>query len=303
MIELGIKSDPIETRYTYDWLFGLMDDLDVRIVQIGSFFEMYSLDLKYFEKVKEQAFAKNIHIRSMFTAHRELGGFFYNDIYMEKAARAMYEKYIDVASILGVDFCGSNPGAIYRNRMHDKAAGIACYVKHMKELSFIAKEKGIKGLTIEPMSCEAEPPTSGQEMKSMMTELNNFHKQNSQSTVPFYLCGDISHGWAGPEREIIASNYELFEAGLPWMCEFHYKNTDKYFESTFGFSEAELQKGIIDLDLIKSIILKNKEIIPVNNLSGYLEISGPKTGRDYSDKWLEKALRDSIVSIKKSLLQ
>jgi hypothetical protein len=301
MIELGIKSDPIETRYSFDWLFGLMNDLDVRNVQIGSFFELYSLDLRYFDKVKYQAEANNIHMKSMFTAHRELGGFFYNDIYMEKAARAMYERYIDVAACLGVDYCGSNPGAIYRNRMEDKQIGITCYIKHMKELSCIAKEKGLKGLTIEPMSCEAEPPTSGAEMKSMMTELNDFHNQHPDSSVAFYFCGDISHGWAGPDREVIASNYELFEAGLPWMCEFHYKNTDKFFESTFGFSETEQAKGIVDLKRISEIIANNQSTIPVKPITGYLEISGPKTGRDYSDQWLAKSLTESIEAIKRNL--
>jgi hypothetical protein len=302
MIELGIKSDPIETRYSFDWLFSLMDDLDVRSVQIGSFFELYVLDIRYFEKIKELAFARNIHIKSMFTAHRELGGFFYNDVYMEKAARSMYERFIDVASFLGADYCGSNPGAVHRDQMNKKGNGIACYIKHMKELSFYAREKGLKGLTIEPMSCAAEPPTSVHEIKSMMTELNIFHKLNPSSTVPFYLCGDISHGWAGPDREIIFTNYELFEVASPWMCEFHYKNTDQYFESTFAFSEEEQQRGIIDLRRITQMINEYKHEFPVWPVTGYLETSGPKTGRDYSDKWLAKCLTESIEAIKKSLV-
>ncbi|MCK9412551.1 MAG: sugar phosphate isomerase/epimerase [Prolixibacteraceae bacterium] len=278
-----------------------MNDLNVRAVQIGSFFEMYVLDLRYFEKIKEEAYTKNIHIRSMFTAHRELGGFFYDNIYMEKAARSMYERLIDVASFLGADYCGSNPGAVYRDQMSKKADGIACYLKHMKELSFYASEKGLKGLTIEPMSCAAEPPTSVTEIRTMMTELNNFHLQNPESTVPFYLCGDISHGWAGTDREIISTNYELFEVAIPWMCEFHYKNTDRYFESTFGFSEKEQLLGIVDINQISQLINKNRHQFPVWPITGYLEIGGPKIGRDYSDKWLAKCLIESITSIRKSL--
>ena len=261
MIELGIKSDPIETRYSFDWLFSLMNDLDTKVLQIGSFFELYVLDLHYFEKIKELAFRKNIHLKSIFTAHRELGGFFYDDVYMEKTARSMYERLIEVASFLGVDYCGSNPGAVYRDQMDKKAKGITCYLKHMKELSFYAREKKLKGLTIEPMSCAAEPPTSVDEIRHMMTELNDFHRQNSDTTVPFYLCGDISHGWVGPDREIISTNYELFEAALPWMCEFHYKNTDRYFESTFGFSEEEQQRGIVDLNRITRIVGEHRQAI------------------------------------------
>ena len=301
MIELGIKSDPIETRYSFDWLFSLMNDLDVRLVQMGSYFELYVLDLRYFEMIRELAFSKNIHIRSMFTAHRELGGFFYDNIYMEKAARSMYERFIDVASLLGADYCGSNPGAVYRDQMDKKVNGIACYMKHMKELSFYAREKGLKGLTIEPMSCAAEPPTSAEEIRHMMTELNDFHRQNFAATVPFHMCSDISHGWAGLDREIISTIYELFKAAIPWMCEFHYKNTDRYFESTFGFSKEEQKYGIVDLNRISRIVRESRNQFPVWPVTGYLEIGGPKTGRDYSDKLLAKCFTDSVAAIRKSL--
>ena len=213
----------------------------------------------------------------------------------------MYERLIDVASFLGADYCGSNPGAVHRDQMGKKPDGIACYLKHMKELSFYAYAKGLKGLTIEPMSCAAEPPTSIEEIRMMMTELNNFHLENLGSTVPFYLCGDISHGWAGAEREIITTNYELFEVAIPWMCEFHYKNTDQYFESTFGFSEEEQLRGIVDLNRVAQLIIENQQRFPVWPVTGYLEISGPKTGRDYSDKWLAKCLTESINSIRGSL--
>ena len=301
MIQLGIKSDPIETRYSFDWLFGLMNDLDIKYLQLGSFFELYSLDLKYFENVREKAFKKDIQIKSLFTAHRELGGFFYNDQYMEKTARKMFERFIEVAALLGADYCGSNPGAVYRDQLANKEKGVECYLNNIKELSFFAKQKGLKGLTIEPMSCEAEPPTSLNEIHSWMNELNSFHQQNKNDTIPFYLCGDISHGWADKNREVISTNYELFEAGLPYMCEFHYKNTDRYFESTFGFSEIEKQKGIVDLNWITETIKKSSSLLPVNPITGYLEIGGPKTGRDYSDYLLGEQLKASIESIKSSL--
>lgn len=301
MIEIGIKSDPIQTRYSFDWLFNLMNDLELTAVQIGSFIELYTIDIQYFEKIKNSAVKKNIHLRSMFTAHRELGGFFYHDPHMEKVARKMYERYIDVASFLGVDYCGSNPGAVYRDQMENKAEGIACYMKHMKELSSYAYEKGLKGLTIEPMSCAAEPPTSKDEIVQMMNDLNLYHRQNPENTVPFFLCGDISHGWAGPDKEIISSNYALFETGLPWMCEFHYKNTDEFYHSTFGFSKSEQQKGIVDLNRVRQIIQDHQSLLPVLPVTGYLEISGPKTGRDYSDRLLAEQLTESIEAIKESL--
>ena len=38
-LQLGIKTDPIEYRYSYDWLFRLLAEEGIRQVQLGSFFE------------------------------------------------------------------------------------------------------------------------------------------------------------------------------------------------------------------------------------------------------------------------
>ena len=40
--------------------------------------------------------------------------------------------------------------------------------------------------------------------------------------------------------------------------------------------------------------MAHAEVIPVREIVGYLEIGGPKTGRDYSDWKLEGALRESL---------
>jgi len=49
-----------------------------------------------------------------------VGGFFTGDPRMERVARHNYETLIRVASLLGVDFAGSNPGAVYRDHMEKK---------------------------------------------------------------------------------------------------------------------------------------------------------------------------------------
>ena len=66
----------------------------------------------------------------------------------------------------------------------------------------------------------------------------------------------------------------------------------------FGFSKEEQQKGIVDLQELKKFNESNLELFPVNDLVGYLEISGPKTGRDYSDILLRKNLSESLIAIK-----
>lgn len=299
MISLGIKTDPVETRYSYSWLFNIAAEEGIPYIQLGSFFELYSLEGAYFMDLRKLAGQKKVRIKSVFTAHRELGGFFYNNPYMEKVARIQYEKLIHVASILGADFCGSNPGAVYRDQADFKQKGIERYLHHMRELMHLAREKGLKGLTIEPMSSLAEPPTTPEEIDLMLGELQAYHQVNPSTTVPVFLCGDISHGLAGPDHRIRHTNTELFSHGIPYMAEFHIKNTDSLFNGTFGFSDDEIRKGIVDLGEIKRILKNNQEKIPVDDLVGYLEISGPKTGRDYSDPLLEGSIRDSLRAIKR----
>ena len=299
MIHLGIKTDPIQTRYSYDWLFDLLAEEGIKFVQLGAFFEMFHMDDdSYFVELREKAEKRGLVIKSMFSAYREFGGFFYDHPQMEKASRKMYEKFIHIAGVLGLDYAGTNPGAVYRDQMHKKDQGIETYLRHMQEMQHLAYQKGLKALTIEPMSCMAEPPTTPDEMDYMIGTLNRYHRENLEDTVPVWLCGDISHGLADKERKVVHSSLSLFEHGIPTMCEFHFKNTDAVFESTFGFSEEECKKGIIDLAKVKSICDNNSENWPVDEVVGYLEISGPKVGRDYSDPELYKTLMTSLRSLK-----
>ena len=107
--------------------------------------------------------------------------------------------------------------------METKAEGIRCYTKHMKELVMLAKEQGLKAVTIEPMSCSAEPPSFPDELRSIMTTFKEYHAQYPNSTVPLYFCGDISHGVADRDGKVLHGNLELFELEIPSMVEFHFK--------------------------------------------------------------------------------
>ena len=140
-------------------LFKLLAEEGIRHVQFGSFFEAYQLPDDFFRELRWQAAEQRVTIGSLFTAHRELGGFFRTEPGFEGVARRNYERFIEVGSLLGAESVGSNPGAVLRDLMETKAQGMACYVRHMKELMGYAAERGVKWLTIEPMSCLAEPPT------------------------------------------------------------------------------------------------------------------------------------------------
>lgn len=299
-LSLGIKSDPIVYRYTFDWLFDLMRNNHVEKLQLGSFFELYQLDDSYFIELRKRAEARGIEIGSCFTAHRELGGFMANDPRLAAIARRNYERLIEVASLLGSAYCGSNAGAVFRDKPETKPQGVALFLQNMKELMAFAAEQGIEGLTIEPMSCEAEPPSSSAEITSMMTELQNHHEATS-STVPVYLCGDISHGLADDQHRVVEDNKSLFLTGIPWMAEFHFKNTDSVYGSTFGFDPEERLRGIIDLEEVVQMVYENAHRFPVSSVVGYLELPGPKLGRDYSDHHLGVMLESSISAIQNAI--
>jgi len=301
VFDIGVKSDPIEYRYSYEWLFALMRDSGVGKLQLGSFFELYSLEDAWFRDLRSLASSYGIAITSLFTAHRELGGFFNGDAAMERVARRNYERLIEVAALVGARYVGSNPGAAYRDRMADKDAGIACYLRHMKELMVGAKELGLSALTMEPMSCSAEPPSTPGEMERMLGELEREHEREPGRTVPFYLCGDISHGLADRDSRVVHGNVELFEFEIPRMCEFHIKNTDAVFGSTFGFGEEERRRGIVDLEALVALVHRRAADWPVREVIGYLEIGGPKLGRDYSDHRLGAQLGESLAAIRAAL--
>jgi ribulose-phosphate 3-epimerase len=157
---------------------------------------------------------------------------------------------------------------------------------------------GLKALTLEPMSCLAEPPSTPAEIRAMMEAAAACHRQCPDATVPVYLCGDISHGIADAQRRVVHGNLELFEFSIPWMAEFHFKNTDAIFNSTFGFSPEEQTRGIVDLRQVRAVIERNAGAWPVKEVVGYLEIGGPKVGRDYSDPELGGHLRASLRALK-----
>lgn len=302
-LRLGVKSDMIEYRYSHQWLFRLMAEEGVRYLQLGSQFETYQLPDSYFHDLRKQAADAGVVIDSTFTTHRELGGFLRSEPGFEQVARKNYERYIEVGGILGATSVGSNPGAVLRDQMGTKQAGIECYIKHMKELMHYAYEHGLKWLTIEPMSCLAEPPTLPEEIAAMAQELTEYHNANADSTVNIGYCVDIAHGYADRNGEIKFDHFELFDACVPWMYEVHLKNTDNIYNSTFGFTQSEREKGIIDVPQFRQRLLDASDRLPVKNLAGYLEIGGPKLGRDYSDHLLEASLRESLQYLQKAFMQ
>ncbi len=300
-LKLGLKSDPVLYRYSYDWLFRLMRDEGVTRLQLGTFFEMYQLPDTWFVDLRAKAADHGIVVASIFTAHRELGGFFRTgEAGWEQVARRNFERLIEIGSLVGAQSVGSNPGAVLRDSMCHKATGIATYLRHFRELQRYAADHGLAWLNIEPMSCIAEPPTLPREMQDFMNEV--LEPTADQRVARAGYCLDIAHGYADLHGEVIASPWELMQAALPHTSELHIKNTDKKFDKTFGFLPAEVKQGIVDLPAIRTWLMERAADLPVEELNCYLEIGGPKLGRDYSDDRLEEQLRGSLQYVREHLI-
>ncbi len=301
-LQLGVKTDPIEYRYSYDWLFRLMADEDVRHVQLGTFFEIYQLPDDFFLDLRRKAEAYGLSISSVFTAHRELGGFFMPNPAWQEVARRNFSRLIEIGGLLGAPSVGSNPGAVWRDRAATKPKGLRCYLDHVKGLMAHAHDCGVSVLTIEPMSCLAEPPTLPDEMWNMAEELLVHHRAHPDATASVGYCTDVAHGYADESGVVCYDNYQLLEASLPYLSEIHLKNTDAKFDKTFGFSEEERARGIVYVAEVRDFLLARADVIPTRPLIGYLEIGGPKLGRDYSDLLLGEALRSSLRHLRETWL-
>ena len=181
------------------------------------------------------------------------------------------------------------------------------YFLAMADLSAYAREVGLEALTLETMSALAEPPTTRDEITLFMERLNGPAAGGNgghvgADRVPVYICADTAHGYADESGAVVESNLELFEHAIPWMREFHIKNTDTRFESTFGFGPDELKRGIVDLKTVAELVNLNAGRFPGDEVLGVLELPGPKLGRDYSDRLLEGQFVDSIEAIKRDFL-
>jgi sugar phosphate isomerase/epimerase len=224
-VHVGVKSDPIENRYSFDWLFDLMAEQHAGWLQLGSSYPFFHADPVWFLDLARKAERRGIRIASTYTSYREMTGFFSGDRHLEAASHHAWERLIQVASWVGAFSAGSSCGSVLRDQPGEKEPGLARWFRHMKELVRTAKAAGLSALCIEPMSSMFEPPSTPEEMDRVTREMDAFHAADRAGTVPVRFCADISHGLADRERRVVVDNWRLFEAGIPHTHEFHFKTT------------------------------------------------------------------------------
>ncbi len=292
-IEVGLKTDAVTYRYSYSWLFALMERHGLRKAQLGTFFELYHLPNQWFVALREEAAAHNIAITSVFASHRELGGFFREEPGMHEAAYRNFARLIEVGGLVGASCVGGPPGTVLRDSMDSKNAGVQRYLTGMKRLLHHAWVHGVDTVTIAPMACMAEPPTMPEEIRHFADTLSEYH-QNTPETAAIGICLNTAHGYADAEGISRVKPVQMIEAAAPWLAELHLQNTDDMYCSTFGFSDVDRVRGIIDLAAVRESLRRFEHKAPREHLMAYLAIDGPTLGRDYSDKLVEQELDASI---------
>ncbi len=295
-LEIGLKTDPMEYRYSYEWLFRYMQRRGLRHLQLGTFFEVYHLPDDWFVSLRALAAAHGVRISSVFTAHRELGGFFREERGLYETAYRNFARLIEAGGLLGAACVGCNPGAVPRDRMETKEAGSLRYLSAMEKLLHHAWLHGVETVTFEPMSCLAEPPTLPEEIRAFSEHLAQYHARVPDTAAPG-ICLDISHGYADADGTSRVAPLEMLEASLPWLAELHLKNTDARYCATFGFGAADRARGVVDLSAVRTLLEAHAGALPRVPLVAYLELGGPKLGRDYSDSLLEAELDASLDHI------
>jgi len=299
-LHVGVKADPIEYRYSYEWLFGLLAEEGIHHVQLGSFFEMYQLPDRVFARLRRRAEDFGVVVSSVFGAHRDLGGFLRGEPEWEEITRRNHRRMVEIGVLVGARSIGCNMGAVLRDRMELKAGGVARHLQHMKDMMHYAHDKGLPWLALEPMSCLAEPPTLPDEIREVAEELVSYHGEHRDDTCRFGYCQDVAHGYADEQGKVVWSAMQVLEAALPYLSEIHLKNTDARFEATFGFSDDEQAMGTVDVAAVRDLLLARADTLPVREVVGYFETGGPKTGRDYSDCRLADHLRKSLRYLKRT---
>ena len=123
-LHVGLKTDSVQYRYSYEWLFRLLAEEGIGHAQLGSFFEMYQLPDEYFIALRRQAERYGVRISSVFTTHRELGGWFRQEPGWEAVSLRAFRRMIEIGALLGADAVGGSAGAVLRDQMDSsKQAG------------------------------------------------------------------------------------------------------------------------------------------------------------------------------------
>jgi len=232
-INLGVNLSFAMSRYVEpeEWTRIVSEELKLTYVQFFSdlldpLFTPPSVRSEVCQKIKELNKKYNLRIHSVFsgTIPHCLNLLLHPDKRMRKASIRWYKKGIEMTSEMGSSGYGGFFGAFSRKDAQDgekKRALLRELIEHWRHLSRFAREKGMKFLLFEPMSCIREFPSTISETRWL------YQKLCQSSELPVYLCLDVGHGRAHSAEKEDANPYA-------WLREFACKNPVVHLQQTDG---------------------------------------------------------------------
>jgi len=270
-INLGVNLSFVGTRWIKpeEWTRIVAEDLKVKYIQFFSdildpIFTPLKLRRKTCHKIKKLCQRYGIVIQSNFsgTIPHCLNLLFHPDKEMRDAAVKWFENGIEDTLQMGSFGYGSFLGALPQKALLDdkeKNSLIEELLSKWGYLSKVGKEKGLKFMLFEPMSCRREIPSTISETRWW------YKKLNEVSELPVYLLIDVGHGNVDSPNRKDVDPYAWVEEFSRETLVVHLQQTDKITSKHWPFTKEYNRKGIIDAERIIKIFQNRgeKEIYPV----------------------------------------
>jgi len=275
-INLGVNLSFVGTRWVKpeEWTRIVAEDLKVKYVQFFSdildpIFTPLNLREKTCDKIKKLCQRYGIIIQSSFSGAIPhcLNLLFHPDKEMRDASVKWFENGIEDTLRMGSFGYGSFFGALPQKSLlnnEEKDSLIEEFLSKWHYLSKVGKEKGLKFMLFEPMSCRREIPSTISETKWW------YKKLNEVSDLPVHLLIDVGHGNVNSSERKDADPYAWLKEFSKETLVIHLQQTDRLTSKHWPFTREYNQKGVIDAKRIIKIFQDREREIYF-----FIEISYP----------------------------
>jgi len=288
-------------RYVWDAPAALdiaCDELGLRVVELVAENDfgpaLFTLDREAFIRrhtaIGRHARERGIRTPTVFTFYREGGAIAHPDPAVRRAAEQSLLSLVYQAKASGAGYaCAALMTASREDFEREPETCRARAMESWKRLMQTAHAAGLEGLILEMSAQAREDCATIAQTRRTLDELNEFHRDHPEITVPVHLCYDVGHGISRAEAPDDAERdfAAWFRAFPDAIREIHLKNTDSEFLATWPFTPE--RRGIIEPDSVVGGVrdLLKREVFLI------LEIAG-KRGREIGEQAILKDLKTTV---------
>ena len=248
-INLGINNCFAVKRWpeTEEWMSIIKEKFGLDIVQLST--DVTDVNSCDAEKIKMYAEKFDLKIDSLFTGLSAYNSNMLAD--PDSKIRSLnfkwYEKAIDFASKLGCRSFGGHMGALSVRDFNDenrKKYMIDILMNEIRQLSKIAKEKGLEYLLWEVMPVDREILSSIKNTEKYYNEINEI------SSIPVYLCLDTGHMCSYSNKGYDRNPYVWIEKFSKYSPIIHIQQNDGNSDAHMPFTIKNNKNGIIKAEKV-----------------------------------------------------